>query len=139
MRTIWSPVRSLPGWAFELTPAWVREVQTIIRHTGARLILDLNLVTATPATAARWARIAEAALPAHSIIGFEIGHEPDLYSRLVWHAAIAGPTSRRLHPMASGAFGRSPRSAPRCRVRSLRTTGQRRPPRVRGTIRPCSR
>jgi hypothetical protein len=95
-RTFWSPVRSLPRWAFELTPAWLREVRTIIRHTGARLILDLNLVTATPAIAVRWARIAEAALPAHSIIGFEIGNEPDLYSRLLWHAAIAGRAARLL-------------------------------------------
>jgi hypothetical protein len=95
-RTFWSPVRELPDWAFELTPAWLREVQSIVRHTGARLILDLNLVTATPAIAVRWAQIAEARLPAHSIIGFEIGNEPDLYSRPLWRAAIAGRAARLL-------------------------------------------
>ena len=95
-RTFWSPLRSLPRWAFNLTPAWLREVKTIVRHTGARLILDLNLVTATPTIAVRWARIAEATLPAHSIIGFEIGNEPDLYSRLAWQAAITGRAARLL-------------------------------------------
>jgi hypothetical protein len=89
-RTFWSPVHELPEWAFELTPAWLREVGTLVLHTGARLILDLNLVTATPAIAARWAQAAEAALPKHSITGFEIGNEPDIYSRSLWQAAIAG-------------------------------------------------
>jgi hypothetical protein len=89
-RTFWAPVRELPEWAFELTPAWLREVRTIIDTTGARVILDLNLVTATPAIAVRWARIAEAKLPRGSIIGFEIGNEPDIYSRALWQTAIAG-------------------------------------------------
>ncbi|MEO8966967.1 MAG: glycosyl hydrolase family 79 C-terminal domain-containing protein [Solirubrobacteraceae bacterium] len=98
-RTFWSPVRELPGWAFELTPAWLREVSAIVRHTHARLILDLNLVTATPMIAARWARVAEAKLPKHSIIGFEIGNEPDLYSRTLWQAAIAGGRAARVLPL----------------------------------------
>ena len=89
-RTFWSPVRELPEWAFELTPAWLREVGTLVRHTGARLILDLNLVTATPVIAARWAQAAEASLPRRSILGFEIGNEPDIYSRSLWQASIAG-------------------------------------------------
>jgi len=95
-RTFWSPVRELPEWAFELTPAWLREVRAIVRHIGARLILDLDLVTATPMIAARWAQVAEATLPKHSIIGFEIGNEPDLYSRALWQAAIAGGRARLL-------------------------------------------
>jgi len=98
-RTFWSPVRELPEWAFELTPAWLREVRAIVRHTHARLILDLNLVTATPMIAARWARVAEARLPRHSIIGFEIGNEPDLYSRTLWQAAIAGGRAARVLPL----------------------------------------
>jgi hypothetical protein len=97
-RTFWSPIRELPEWAFELTPAWLREVRTIVRHTGARLILDLNLVTATPANAARWAQIAEAKLPRGSIIGFEIGNEPDLYSHALWQTAIAGERVSRVLP-----------------------------------------
>jgi hypothetical protein len=97
-RTFWSPVREMPEWAFELTPAWLREVRTIVRHTGARLILDLNLVTATPKIAAGWARVAEAKLPRHSIIGFEIGNEPDLYSRTQWQTSIVDGRAARLLP-----------------------------------------
>ena len=48
-----------------------------------RLIVDLNLVTDTPLTAATWARAAETSLPRGSIIGFEVGNEPDIYDRLV--------------------------------------------------------
>jgi hypothetical protein len=39
--------------------------------------------------AAQWARAAEADLPRRSIIGFEIGNEPDIYSRLFWLARMA--------------------------------------------------
>lgn len=98
-RTFWSPVRELPEWAFRLTPAWLREVRAIVSHTHARLILDLNLVTSTPVIAARWARVAEAKLPKHSIIGFEIGNEPDLYSHTLWQAAIAGGRAARGLPL----------------------------------------
>jgi hypothetical protein len=97
-RTFWAPVHELPEWAFELTPAWLREVRTIVRQTRARLILDLNLVTSTPTIAARWARVAEAMLPQHSIVGFEIGNEPDLYSQTLWQTAIAGGRAARLLP-----------------------------------------
>ena len=88
-RTFWSPARHMPGWAYELTPKWMREVGTLVRTTGARLILDLNQVTATPAIAARWAAAAESQLPAGSIMGFEIGNEPDLYSPGLWLAGLA--------------------------------------------------
>lgn len=55
-----------------------------------RVILDLNLVTSTPTLAAAWAREAEAQLPRGSIIGFEIGNEPDLYDRAFWFFATGG-------------------------------------------------
>jgi hypothetical protein len=97
-RTFWSPVREMPEWAFEVTPEWLREVRTIVRHTGARLILDLNLATATPTIAARWARVAEAMLPTHSIVGFEIGNEPDLYATPAWQQTIVDGREIRLLP-----------------------------------------
>ena len=81
-----------PEWAYELTPAWLQEAGTLVRQTGARLILDLNLVTATPEIAAEWAQAARAELPARSIVGFEIGNEPDTYSRQAWLAMLGiGP------------------------------------------------
>jgi hypothetical protein len=45
------------------------------------VILDLNLVTSTPRLAGAWAKEAEAVMPRGSIVGFEIGNEPDLYTR----------------------------------------------------------
>jgi hypothetical protein len=60
-----------------------------VHETGARLILDLNLVTASPAIAGAWARAAVAGLPRGSIAGFEIGNEPDIYSHEFWRGVIA--------------------------------------------------
>ncbi|MEA2210315.1 MAG: hypothetical protein QOF83_263 [Solirubrobacteraceae bacterium] len=87
----WDPrLRELPPWAFSLTPEWTGLTAGIVRRLGVRLILDLNLITNTPDTAAMWARAAEAWLPHHSIIGFEIGNEPDIYSRRGWMRVTAG-------------------------------------------------
>ena len=79
-----SEVNQFPDWVVELTPAWLRETNALVQHAHVRLILDLNLVTASPAISAEWAGAAEAALPRGSIAGFEIGNEPDLFSRKVW-------------------------------------------------------
>jgi len=88
---LWEPrTRKMPEWVIELTTGWLREVRTLVRESGARLILDLNLVTASPSIAAQWARAAERALPDGSIVGFEIGNEPDLYDRQYWLAITSG-------------------------------------------------
>ncbi len=80
--TYWDPrAHTLPRQFFELTPAWLREAATLVRRSGTRVILDLNLAADSPAMAARWARAALAELPRRSLIGFEIGNEPDLYHR----------------------------------------------------------
>ncbi len=87
----WEPtLRKIPDWIVELTSAWLRGARALIRRSDARLILDLNLVTATPAIAGQWARAAEAALPPRSIAGFEIGNEPDLYDRKYWLSIVSG-------------------------------------------------
>ncbi|HUA48766.1 MAG TPA: glycosyl hydrolase family 79 C-terminal domain-containing protein [Solirubrobacteraceae bacterium] len=79
-----SEVGEFPDWVVELTPTWLKQTGALVRSAHVRLILDLNLVTASPAISAEWAGAAEAALPRGSIAGFEIGNEPDLYSRKVW-------------------------------------------------------
>jgi hypothetical protein len=97
--TFWDMRPALtPAWAFSLTPHWLGEARTLVCRLGVRLILDLNLITDTPAQAARWARAAESRLPRRSIIGFEIGNEPDIYNHTYWQAATAGRswTGRRL-------------------------------------------
>ncbi len=84
---LWDPTQApLPAWAFPVAPRWLRQAGALVRSTRVRLILDLNLITDTPAAAAQWARAAEAGLPRHSIEAFEIGNEPDIYSRAVWMA-----------------------------------------------------
>jgi hypothetical protein len=81
--------RPMPRWAFELTPRFLARLRALVLRDRVKLIVDLNLVTDTPLTAAAWARAAETSLPHGSIIGFEIGNEPDLYSRHYWVATIA--------------------------------------------------
>lgn len=91
--SFWDPsAHGLPDWAYALTRGWLRRTGAVVREARARLILDLNLVTATPQSAAAWARAAQAGLPPRSIAAFEIGNEPDLYSRETWRALTdAGP------------------------------------------------
>ncbi|MGZ4222982.1 MAG: glycosyl hydrolase family 79 C-terminal domain-containing protein [Solirubrobacteraceae bacterium] len=88
--TIWAPrLRTMPRWVFELTPAWLQAARTVVRRLGVRLILDLNLITDSPSAASVWARAARSDLPGRSIAGFEIGNEPDIYSRAFWVAALS--------------------------------------------------
>jgi hypothetical protein len=88
--TFWeSTVRRMPRWVFQLTPAWLRAARALVHRVSVSLILDLNLVTDSPLVAAHWARAAEAELPHSSIAGFEIGNEPDIYSRWFWMTRMA--------------------------------------------------
>lgn len=87
--SFWHPHgRQMPGWAFELTPSYLSRLGTLVERDRVKLIVDLNLVTDNALTAADWARAAEAALPHGSIDFFEVGNEPDLYSRRFWVATI---------------------------------------------------
>ncbi len=89
--SFWDPdVHRLPPWAFSLSPQWTQLTSHIVRTGGLRLIIDLNLITDTPARAAAWAKAARAYLPRASIVGFEIGNEPDLYSHSYWGRMTAG-------------------------------------------------
>jgi hypothetical protein len=81
--------RPMPQWAFELTPRYLARLKALVLRDRVKLIVDLNLLTDTPLTAAAWARAAETSLPHGSIIGFEIGNEPDLYSRHYWVETLA--------------------------------------------------
>ena len=90
-RALWAPTKELPEWVFELTPSWLRQTSQIVSETHVKLILDLNLVTSTPALAARWAKTAVARLPQGSITAFEVGNEPDIYSRSAWQRITSGP------------------------------------------------
>ncbi len=84
-QTFWDPsAKFVPRWAFALTPIWFRQTRRLISRVGARLILDLNFITGTPAVAAHLAVAAQQQLPHGSIAAFEVGNEPDLYDRAYW-------------------------------------------------------
>jgi hypothetical protein len=88
--SFWSPrARKLPDWAFALTPAYLARLRALVEHDRVKLIVDLNLLTDTPFTAAAWAHAAQTSLPHGSIAGFEVGNEPDLYERRYWVDMIA--------------------------------------------------
>jgi Glycosyl hydrolase family 79 C-terminal beta domain len=88
--SFWRPgSQRIPEWAFELTPGFLSRLGQLVRRARVKLIVDLNLVTGTPLTAAVWAHAAETALPRGSIVAFEIGNEPDLYNRRYWQATVA--------------------------------------------------
>ncbi|MFZ0040610.1 MAG: hypothetical protein WAK93_04830 [Solirubrobacteraceae bacterium] len=87
----WAPkVRAMPRWAYRVTPEWIQRTARVVRDSGLQVIIDLNLITGTPSLAAAWAHHAERELPAHSIIGFEVGNEPDLYERTIWTSELGG-------------------------------------------------
>jgi hypothetical protein len=100
--SFWTPKsRPMPGWAFALTPSFLQRLSALVRRDRVKLIIDLNLVTDTPLIAAEWAHAAETALPHGSIVGFEIGNEPDLYSRRYWMSTIArSPFQVRALPLS---------------------------------------
>jgi hypothetical protein len=73
-----------PKGLFALTPTWFRRTSAVVSHLNARTLLDLNLVTDLPLMAAQWGEAAETEMPPGSIIGYEIGNEPDLYNPSYW-------------------------------------------------------
>jgi hypothetical protein len=88
-RTIWDPGgEQVPAWALALTPRLLEQTGALVRRAHLRVILDLNLVTGSPEMGAELARAAESAFGPDSIVGFEIGNEPDLYNRSYWSASV---------------------------------------------------
>ena len=100
--SFWMPKkpRNMPSWAFAVTPEFLTQLRTLVKRDPVKLIVDLNLVTDTPWTAATWARAAETSLPRGSIVGFEVGNEPDLYTHSYWATTIArSPLEARPLPL----------------------------------------
>ncbi|MBV9820558.1 MAG: hypothetical protein JOZ07_19695 [Solirubrobacterales bacterium] len=95
---IWDPTgRRLARWAFPLTRGWLQGTAALDRRAGLRVIADLNLITAMPRQDAAFARSLRRTLPPHSLIGLEIGNEPDVYLASAWGLRLLGlPAIRRL-------------------------------------------
>jgi hypothetical protein len=103
--TYWgTKTRKLPPRAFKLTPRWFSRTGTLVRRAGLRLILDLNLVANSPPMAVQVARAAQADLPHGSIIGFEIGNEPDDYHRGLWYRLVSIARTSLAHSVLSGNY-----------------------------------
>ncbi len=66
---------------YVLTPAWMAGVASLVRAANLKVILDLNLAAHSPQMAAEVAAAAERDLPRGSIAAFDIGNEPDEYTR----------------------------------------------------------
>ncbi len=89
--SFWDPDPSpVPRWAFTIRPSLLAQIGRLVHRLGMRLILDLNLITDAPAQAAQWVRAAESALPRGSIIGLEVGNEPDIYTHRAWLGITSG-------------------------------------------------
>jgi hypothetical protein len=82
--------RRLPASIFDVTPAWFHRLSTLVSALNARVIFDLGLVTDDPIRAQPWADAAMTLLPRGSLLDYEIGNEPDLYSRRYW-ATVFSP------------------------------------------------
>ncbi len=103
--SFWDPdQRHWRRWMFPLTPRWIRDGAKVVRASHLRVILDLNLVTGSPQLAAVLARKTLDGMPRGSVIGFEIGNEPDIYNRTFWLDHI-GDAASHLLPQAITASG----------------------------------
>jgi hypothetical protein len=77
-------VKRVPPWAFDLTPGFIARTVSVVRERHLRVILDLNLVTAVRKLLIAGVEEAQKVMPRGSIMGYEIGNEPDL-SAVVAH------------------------------------------------------
>lgn len=90
--TYWPRAReTLAPGTFRLTRAWFARTATLVRQMNLRVIIDLNVIARSPAMAGRVARAALAYLPKGSVIGFEIGNEPDDYTQHLFRLVALSP------------------------------------------------
>ncbi len=95
---------SEPGWAVGLSPGWFARTGDVVRRSGLRVIVDLNLATASSDELVELAAEAARTLPRGSLAGFELGNEPDLYH----HALLLTNISRSGDPAATAALQLTP-------------------------------
>jgi hypothetical protein len=102
-RTQWLPSRSAAAsWAAAaLTPADLRNLATLMRAAGWRLILGLDLGHPIPTAIVDEARSAVSILGS-SLAGLAIGNEPDLYTRPVSQPFRSALGSEPLRPAGWG-------------------------------------
>ncbi len=85
-----------PQWVTTLDQQWLTRLGGLVRRADLKVMLDLNLAVHSPTMAARFAKAAVQTLPRSSVVGFEVGNEPDLYWLQPWlEKQRIATTSRR--------------------------------------------
>ena len=82
-QTWWNPAAAPRpfGIRTDLGPAWIAQLQAWLRAVPTPLSVGLNLGLNDPAGAAELARAVTASVPRGALSAFELGNEPDLYTR----------------------------------------------------------
>jgi hypothetical protein len=89
--SIWNPSKAArpQGITYDIDQSWVDSLKMLVSRTGMPLILGLNLAQNNPQVAIDWAREATSAFGS-AIQAFEVGNEPDVYSRHPYGKDAAG-------------------------------------------------
>jgi hypothetical protein len=83
------------GVTYTITPDWLATVRALVRQTGTRLILGVNLAADDPEIAGVEARALVNGIGRQSIEALEIGNEPDLYLHNRWYGQSDGTVITR--------------------------------------------
>ena len=87
--SFWDPQAGRPSWwPFAVTPQWLTATSQLVRLLGLKAIVDLNVAADDPGMAHSEANAIRAAFPARSVVAFEIGNEPDLYTANSWYQSL---------------------------------------------------
>ena len=89
----WWPVRGARtplGVTASLGPTWTRSADALVKNTGARLMLGINLEAGSPLVARVEADELVKRVGAANVQALEIGNEPNLYLRTPWYRESGG-------------------------------------------------
>jgi hypothetical protein len=95
---VWWPVAGMkkPVWVhWTITPRWIVVTKKLVDDLHAHLILGINMEADSPQIASQEVRHLEAGFGKSSIQAFELGNEPELYSKFPFYhrsngAAVTG-------------------------------------------------
>ena len=91
----WVPtpgVTAPPYVSYRLTPSWLATTAALAHALGARMTMGLNLAANEPSLAGAEARAFIHALGPATLSAFEIGNEPNVYSKIqVLHTLLGAP------------------------------------------------
>jgi hypothetical protein len=89
----WWPVPGMTrpaGVVDTLGPAWLAVARSVVRASGARLLLGINLEADSVPLAATELQQLAAGFARGTVLGFELGNEPSLYGLFPWYRTASG-------------------------------------------------